>query len=100
MKAKLPKLVTVEYMDEMIQRLDMLALLVLHNEFGFGPVRLKRYYEGIYELSKYYKKFTDGEPEYGKKSKDGKERLELWKLRRDLKEIGFDYEAEINKPVE
>ena len=96
MKAKLPKMFTEAYIDDLIMRLDMLALLVLHNEFGFGADRLRRYYHGIWKLADYYNKFKDGEPEYGRRTKNGFDSMELYKLRKDLLDIGFDYEAEIN----
>ncbi len=94
MKAKLPKTYTQEYLDEYIMRLDMVCLLVLHEEFGFGAERLKRYYRAICPMADRYARYNDSrEPDFGKKTKEGFCRMELWKLKRDLHNIGFDYDA-------
>lgn len=93
MKAKVPEMYSREYMDERIMSLDMVALLVLHNEFGFGAERLKRYYRAIPPTAERYAKLSDGEPAYGKKDKNGMGRTELWALKRDLYKIGFDYDT-------
>lgn len=95
MKAKIPPTVLYSYMDEKVQYYDMLALMVLHREFGFGAERLKRYYRAIYALSEEYRRrFEDpAAPAWGKKDRHGHGRLELWKLKRELAEIGFDYDA-------
>lgn len=100
MNAKVPKMYSEAYLSEYIMKLDMLALLTLHNVYGFGPRRLRRYYRAIYETAQYYAKFRDGDPGYGKRSKDGKNGMELWKLKKDLYDIGFDYDAEVKDAEE
>lgn len=93
MKAKVPKTYTREYMDEYITHLDMACLMVLHEEFGFGAERLKRYYRAIMPMADRYRKYdTPGEPDWGQKSKDGKCRMSLWKQKKDLHDIGFEYD--------
>lgn len=94
MKAKVPITVTYDYMRERVQYLDMLALMVLHDEFGFGAERLKRYYRAIYEKGSEYLKYRDPKgPDWGKKDKLGYGRTEFYKLKKDLYDIGFDYDA-------
>ena len=102
MKAKLPVTYTKEYVEERIEYLDMLALMVLHTEFGFGADRLRRYYRKIMEISDDYKRrYADPNgPAWGKKDKMGSTRLELGKLKKDLMDIGFDYDAMVNEGVE
>ena len=99
MKAKLPVMRTYEYMEERIMYLDMLALLALHEVFGFGAERLRRYYDAIERMDEYYRdRYTAAdEPDWGKKDKRGYGKTVLWALKRDLKEIGFDYDAECEK---
>lgn len=100
MKAKLPKLTTYDAMDERISYLDMLALMVLHKEFGFGAERLKRYYRAINDMAEFYQhRFGDPktDPKWGQKDRHGHEKLVLWKLKQELKEIGFDYDAMVDE---
>lgn len=95
MKAKLPLLYTHEYVEERIIYFDMLALLVLHEVFGFGAERLRRYYRAIDELDRHYHRYeAAGEPVFGKKDKRGMSKTVLWAMKRDLKSIGFDYDKE------
>lgn len=97
MKAKLPRMVTQEHLEERIIYFDMLALLVLHNEFGFGPQRLRKYYEAIGKWDERYAVYnTKNDPDWGKKDKDGRSKLCLWAMQRDLYNIGFDYQAIVN----
>ena len=99
MKAKLPVLKTYEYMEERIMYLDMLALLALHKVYGFGAERLRRYYNAIEEMDAQYQAryAAPGDPDWGKKDKLGYGKTVLWVLKRDLMEIGFDYDAECEK---
>lgn len=99
MKAKLPVMYTKEYMEERIQYLDMLALMALHDEFGFGPERLKRYYRAISKMDDAYGRYRDPEhdPAWGKRDKTGAGRTDLWKLRQDLRKIGFDYDSMVDE---
>lgn len=98
MKAKVPVMHTHDYLEERIQYLDMLALLVLHEEFGFGAERLKRYYRAISRMADNYRRYDEpGAPDWGRKDKDGHERLVLYALKRDLAAIGFDYDAMVDE---
>ena len=100
MKAKMPVIVTYDYMRERIQYLDMLALMVLHTEFGFGAERLKRYYRAIYDMGQEYARYKDPhDPDWGKKDKRGVGRVDFWKLKKDLYDIGFDYDAMVEESV-
>lgn len=93
MKAKLPVMYSYEHMSERIQYLDMLALMVLHEEFGFGAERLTRYYRAILTMDEHYKRYNaNHEPQFGKKTKDGHTRSDLYELKKDLYAIGIDYD--------
>ena len=97
MKAKVPEMITLETHNERIEYLDMLCLMVLHRVFGFGPARLRRYYDAIGDMDAYYKRYNSNqEPIFGKKSKNGMTRMNLWKLKKDLLEIGVDYDAMVD----
>lgn len=101
MKAKLPIVVTYDYMRERIQYLDMLALMVLHTEFGFGAERLKKYYRAIYDKGQEYARYKDpkNDPDWGKKDKLGYGRTDVYKLKKDLFDLGFDYDAMVEESV-
>lgn len=93
MKAKLPTVYTKEYFEERLAFLDMVVLMVLHNEFGFGADRLKRFYAAIMPLADHYKLYiSNQEPEWGRKDRSGHERMDLWAVKRDLKNLGIDYD--------
>lgn len=94
MKAKVPEMITLRSHHERVEYLDMVVLMALHNTFGFGPERLRRFYDAIVMTDKYYSRYNgDGEPIFGKKTKDGKGRMDLWAVKRDLAAIGVDYDA-------
>jgi len=94
MKAKVPESITLRAHHERVEYLDMLCLMALHEAFGFGPVRLARYYNAIVEMDEYYRNYNgDKEPLFGRKTKDGKGRMDLWAVKRDLADIGVDYDA-------
>ena len=101
MKAKMPIVVTYDYMRERVQYLDMLALMVLHDEFGFGAERLKRYYRAIYDKGTEYARYRDPkDPDWGKKDKRGVGRVDVWKLKADLMALGFDYDAMVDESLD
>lgn len=58
MKAKVPEQITLAAHHERVEYLDMICLMALHREFGFGPARLRRYYDAIVEADKYYKRYN------------------------------------------
>lgn len=94
MKAQVPEMITLRSHHERVEYLDMICLMALHETFGFGPTRLRRYYDAIVRIDQYYKRYNGkDEPLYGRKTKDGKTRMDLWKVKEDLKAIGIDYDA-------
>ena len=93
MKAKVPEMITLASHHERIEYLDMVVLMALHNTFGFGPERLRRFYDAIITTDEHYRKYNgSAEPVFGRKAKDGKGRMDLWAVRRDLEAIGVDYD--------
>ena len=60
--------------------LDAMALYILHEEFGFGKERLKRFYN----------RFADGLRELGERYQMNEYDDRLWLCQRKLKEIGID----------
>ena len=101
MKAKVPVMRSQAWVDERIMYLDMLALLVLHEVFGFGEKRLKVYYRAIDEMDAYYRRYTDpkSDPDWGKKDRLGYGKTVLWAMKRDLYELGFDYDEMVAEIV-
>lgn len=98
MKAKVPEMITLASHRERVEYLDMICLMALHRVFGFGPVRLRRYYNAIVDMDAHYTKYNSNqEPLFGRKSKDGLTRMDLWMVKRDLMAIGFDYDAIVNE---
>lgn len=82
-----------EHSDGYIEHMDLVILKVLHDEFGFGAVRLERFYRLIDKMFNEYKKYLadNDKTSFFDKDKRG-ERDDTWKLKRDLREIGFDYD--------
>lgn len=99
MKAKVPVTVTYDHMSERIQYLDMLCLMVLHDEFGFGAKRLKRYYRAILGMDDRYSRYRADEPDWGKKDRRGYGRMDIYKLKADLAKLGFDYDAMVDEEI-
>lgn len=94
MKAKVPEMITLASHHERVEYLDMVVLMALHNTFGFGPERLRRFYDAIVATDAHYRNYNgDKEPLFGRKGKDGKGRMDLWAVKRDLAAIGVDYDA-------
>ena len=60
--------------------LDAMALYILHEEFGFGEKRLKRFYE----------RFSLGLKELGERYQMNEYEDRLWLCKKKLKEIGID----------
>lgn len=80
-----------ENMDNFIEHMDLLILYALHKEFGFGAVRLERFFMCI---SDYYEAFRSRFIQPGDDNrfwqKDG--RMDTYALKYYLKEAGFDYD--------
>ena len=96
MKAKVPDMITLKSHHERVEYLDMICLMALHEEFGFGPERLRRYYDAIQRMDVHYSRYNGkDEPVFGRKTKDGFGRMDLWAVRRDLAALGVDYDARV-----
>ena len=95
MKAQIPEMITLASHHERVEYLDMICMMALHEVYGFGPVRLARYYNAIVEMDEHYKKYNGSdEPLFGRRGKkDGMPRMDLLKVKADLKSIGVDYDA-------
>ena len=87
--------VIMENVDAYIEHMDLIMLSVLHTEFGFGASRLKRVYCAL------GKRFDEYRFYIGDTDKtcfnDDKERMDTWKLKEDLREIGFDYDEVVRE---
>jgi hypothetical protein len=94
MKAKVPEMITLASHHERVEYLDMICLMALHEVYGFGPVRLRRYYDAIVRMDAHYRNYNGkNEPLFGRKDKRGMGRMDLYAVRRDLAAIGVDYDA-------
>ena len=83
--------IAMDNCDAYIEHMDLIILDVLHTEFGFGAERLKRVYREIERRFNEYRRYmADGD---NTKFNDGIERDDTWALKRNLREIGFDYDA-------
>lgn len=93
MKAKVPEMITLDSHHERVEYLDMICMMALHEAFGFGAVRLRRYYKMIVAMDDHYKRYNGSkEPLFGRKDKRGIGRMDLWAVKRDLAAIGVDYD--------
>lgn len=90
--------VAMDNCDAYIEHMDLIILDVLHSEFGFGAERLKRVYREIDRRFNEYRRYmADGD---NTKFNDGVERDDTWALKRNLRAIGFDYDAVVAEIVE
>lgn len=71
----------VEINDQYLADLDAVILFILHDKYGFGPKRLRKFWEevklGVKELQEYYCMPDDA----------------AWLAKYKLKEIGVDIDA-------
>lgn len=90
--------IVMDNCDAYIEHMDLIILDILHTDFGFGAERLKRVYREIDRRFNEYRRYmADGD---NTKFNDGVERDDTWKLKRDLREIGFDYDAIVAEILE
>lgn len=94
-----------EAMEKYVEHADLIALMVLHNQFGFGSRRLKQFYSALAPMFARYKFYmADNDKtkfgEVDKRTGEVRERDDTWVLKRDLKEIGFDYDAVVAELLE
>ena len=85
-------------MDNFIEHMDLLILYALHKEFGFGAVRLERFFMCI---SDYYEAFRRQFVKPGDDNRFWQKggRMDTYALKYYLKEIGFDYDAVCEKKL-
>lgn len=82
-----------ENVDGYIQHMDMIVLVVLHDEYGFGARRLRKVYESIVKKAEEYKKYIADNDRVYFNDAQGREREDTYNLKKHLKQIGFDYDA-------
>lgn len=72
---------------------DLTMLWTLHEDFGFGAVRLRRYYQNFCDKYRYMREryYCEGDEEtFGS-------RTDAYVIKQKLKEIGFDYDEEVDR---
>lgn len=69
---------------------DLLTLIALHEEFGFGADRLKRAFRKVITLHDEFKKKYMAADD----TVTAKGRCDTYAMKQYLKRIGFDYDAE------
>lgn len=84
-----------EACDAYIEHMDLLVMMILHKQFGFGAVRLERVYRAIEKEFHNYKRFMADNDRTC--FNDEGERDDAWKLKQDLKAIGFDYDKIVGR---
>jgi hypothetical protein len=75
---------------------DLTMLWTLHEDFGFGAVRLKRFYDSFVKTYRYMRDryYCEGDEElFGS-------RTDAYVLKERLKAIGFDYDKEVKELTE
>ncbi len=82
------------YFEDRIEHADLCVLVALHDEFGFGAARLKKFYHAVVRTAVRFSKYNGINEQYGKNIK----RQDVYEMKKHLKEIGFDYDAEKEIP--
>lgn len=85
-----------EELFKQIEHYDLCILITLHQDFGFGEERLRRFYRHFVETYTSFKEHyfdKDDERIFG-------ERGDTYEMREALKKVGFDYDAEVKRMVE
>lgn len=75
---------------------DLTMLWTVHTDFGFGAVRLKRFYDSFVKTHKYMRDryYCKGDEElFGS-------RTDAYVIKERLKAIGFDYDKEVKELVD
>ena len=89
-KDRLVKNTIVKEMDWLSQHCDLLMLIALHEEFGFGAERLRKFYRKIVVLHDEFKnRYMASDDKVL-----GEGRCDTYALKTYLKRIGFDYDKE------
>ena len=91
MKRKIVKESVREEMEFYAEHYDLVMLTTLREHFGFGAERLRRFY------AKYVELYEDYQRRYYDKNdiEQFGSRTDAYVLKERLKEIGFDYDAEV-----
>ena len=98
MRAKIPRMYTENEMNEFLAYHEMMFLLSLHKRFGWGKVRMRRLMKELVAQHDHYKIYLDHhDPKFGSRTKDGLERSDLWTAKRDLRELGYDWDEETRR---
>lgn len=82
--------------DKQTEIFDLSLLYTLHTDFGFGAVRLKRFYDSFVKTYRYMRDryYCEGDEElFGS-------RTDAYVMKERLKEIGFDYDKEVKELTE
>lgn len=92
-KERLIKKTLVEEMEWLCEHCDLLTLVALHEEFGFGAERLKKLYAKMLTLHDDFKnKYISNDDT---RLEEG--RCDTYAMKQYLKRIGFDYDEECEK---
>ena len=103
MKVRLPQkqAITLDSYYEHIEYMDCVILMTLHDVFGFGQKRLRRFYDAIRQTYHYYERYNaKKEVRFGHRDSEGQGRSDLYEIKQELKGIGFDYDAIVNEEYE
>jgi hypothetical protein len=87
------KRILVDEMEWIAEHCDLLTLVALHEEFGFGADRLRKLFAKICVLHNEFKEKYIAEDDT--QLTDG--RCDTYAMKVYLKRIGFDYDAECEK---
>ena len=92
-KRQQKRIARAEAMEEMAavaEHFDLVLLMTLHDEVGFGATRLRRFFR------RFVKKYDEYKRRYlaSDESTECGDRTDTYILKAHLKEIGFDYDAE------
>lgn len=92
-KRQQKRIARAEAMNEMAavaEHFDLVLLMTLHDEVGFGATRLRRFFRRFVKKYDEYKRRYLAQDE----STECGDRTDTYILKEHLKQIGFDYDAE------
>lgn len=94
-RERMIKQTLVEEIDWLSQHCDLLTLISLHEEFGFGADRLRRFFHKISVLhDEFKKKYVAADDK-----QLSEKRCDTYAMKEYLKRIGFDYDFECDKEL-
>lgn len=103
MKVRLPQkqAITLDSYYEHLEYWDCVILMTLHETYGFGVKRLRRFYEAINKIYHGYERYNQKhEVRFGQRDSQGMGRMDLYMIKEDLKSIGFDYDQIVKEESE